>query len=575
MIDILKFKAVLVSVIIFLALLSPSVGWTWDLVMQDKWGDQWEFNKIKEDNYAVYYDGQWRWEARRNEWKTGKAAAAYIKEGTAMTLAGFYEDGDTAYNVIYPYYAWYNNKNVYRWYGVKHWVRDTQYMENIYFDVKQGQVYWFRQYGLDWAAKPWKKIYQSLIPSPMGFLEDTEPGYFKKGAKLSAIPSQSEDTTIRIGALFPLSGDSASLGESDQAALNLAIEHINEIFAQEGLSERVEVVIRDTETNPLVAGQRMFELKQAGIDVVLGPATSEIAYMLLGHANTNGMLLLSSSSTAVPLSIAGDNLMRLMPDDSHQARALADQLELDGITDLVILTRTDIYGNDLSNKLADSFRAGGGRVPGFFTYPRSGSQIEEVVQSMDETVAERIAEIGAERVAVVIILLDEGIDILSRATKYQSLEQVKWYGTDSMAQNPDLFLNTDAASFAVKTQFTCSTSAISGNEKAAAIETELTERLGYPPESVSLNTYDAAFLVARALLRTDTQDISAVQEAIRLEAQTYSGATSPILFNEAGDRAQGNYDFWRVDQSDGRFQWTYASTWEWTVPVGIVDWRIR
>ena len=151
-------------------LVAPGDAFTWDVVLSDGWGDEWRLNKIREDSYAIYYSGEWEYRYGQST-KKGKAAAVLLKgdcgattiksncEGGArqlpsgqyeeieakrpgmLTLTGFYDDGDTCYNVLYPYTAWYDDFKVYRWYGVRHWTRDSQYTNNIHMDVKEGQVW--------------------------------------------------------------------------------------------------------------------------------------------------------------------------------------------------------------------------------------------------------------------------------------------------------------------------------------------------------------------------------------------------------------------------------------------------
>ena len=41
----------------------------------------------------------------------------------------------------------------------------------------------------------------------------------------------------------------------------------------------------------------------------------------------------------------------------------------------------------------------------------------------------------------------------------------------------------------------------------------------------------------------------------------YSGVTGPIELNAAGDRTIGNYAFYAVCDSDGRFAWEKVGTW--------------
>ncbi len=554
--------------LIFL-LVGASIAGAWDVVIKDKWDELFRFNKIHEDVYSILYDGEWEWRSPINDKTKGIAAAAYIKEGTALSMAGWYGDGDTGYYLIYPYYAWYDNKKVYRWYGVKHWVRDTQYRENMYCDVVEGQIYWFTN--VQYYGKRTRLQRTSGIQS-LNLFNKLNPAHFDPLQDRSTIRVLPQSSHLKIGAMIPLTGNLESLGQSLQAALKLAEERLNQSFLKQEKEERVEIVIMDSETNPLKAGERLRELYEQGITVVLGPQTSELAQLLLHHANDNAILLMSSGSTAVDLAIPGDNLMRMMPDDTNQSRAVVDRLIADGITELFVLSRTDIYGSGISQAIADQFQACEGNTVSLLSFPTKQTVLDSLMQTMDTQIRERIDAIGADKVGICVILFEEGIEVLNRASALEGMKQVRWYGTDSLALNQNLISDSTASAFAAQTQFTCSAIAKFENDISGNIEAELTNRLGYEPNPVAMNMYDAAGLVTHALLNSNPQYLESVKSAINAISYTYNGATSPICFNANGDRKNGNYDYWKVSNENGVFQWKKDSTWQWTEPVKVINW---
>ena len=75
--------------------------------------------------------------------------------------------------------------------------------------------------------------------------------------------SESEDITI--GALLPLTGNLASIGEESQAALEVSTEDINGYFSGLGSGKNVEVIVKDTESNPEKALEQLKELDEMGI----------------------------------------------------------------------------------------------------------------------------------------------------------------------------------------------------------------------------------------------------------------------------------------------------------------------
>ena len=152
------------------------------------------------------------------------------------------------------------------------------------------------------------------------------------------------DGPIRIGALVPLTGDLEDIGSSYTSAYGLAMAEITNTPGMPAF----ELLVENTDADPLAAAMKLEALYANGVQVVIGPETSAECEALR-HLSTNGagMLLLSSSATAVPLAIPDDNLMRLTMDDSHQARELARQIAADGIRQLAVLKRSDMYGDGM------------------------------------------------------------------------------------------------------------------------------------------------------------------------------------------------------------------------------------
>ncbi|MDO9543271.1 MAG: ABC transporter substrate-binding protein, partial [Kiritimatiellia bacterium] len=351
--------------------------------------------------------------------------------------------------------------------------------------------------------------------------------------------------TNLIGALLPLTGDLADTGSSYQSAL---LQALSVITNTPGMPP-IQLLIEDTQTDAGIAYDKLVEMRSNGYHIVLGPESSEECRILKTYANENDVLLISSSSTATPLSLPDDNLMRLTIDDSNQARELAALLASDGISDIVILSRSDIYGEGFLTALIQEHNARGGTVFATNYCSRVTEFIPETVSNLATQVSNRSAVRGANRIGVVAILFDEGVEVMSSAAEYPALGAVRWYGTDGMAQNNSLLTNGTPAAFAEKTRYVCSTFGRFTNQLYSVVESNINVETGnnvvprYP-----MSCYDGLRLVANALQQTgSTQTMASLIATIKSVASNYSGCTGPIIFNSVVDRTSGSYDFYEVD----------------------------
>ncbi len=360
-------------------------------------------------------------------------------------------------------------------------------------------------------------------------------------------------TTNVIGVLIPITGDLADLGASYNAAYDIALA---EITASTNMPA-VTLEIRDSKTDAATAYEQLQALSEQGVRVVLGPESSQECAVLLEYAEQNNILLISSSSTATQLAIEDDNLMRLTIDDSQQARALAELIQSDGITDIAIFSRTDSYGDGLRDSLISEFTALGGTVFTTNDCPRATDLIGETITNVGDIVAAHLTSKSANKVGFVAILFDEGVDAMESAASISSLSSIRWYGSEGMAQNRELLTNSAAGAFALQTRFACSAFGSFTNEAYSEVESAIQAQTGtsavprYP-----MSAYDALWLVTLALKKTGgTQTVDTLKQTIRAVATNYSGTTGPIVFNAADDRSTGSYDFWALSDANGAAEW--------------------
>ena len=277
--------------------------------------------------------------------------------------------------------------------------------------------------------------------------------------------AESDVNTTMLGALLPISGASASLGESEQAALKIAINDINKYFSENHSKTRYGLVIEDTGSDPQIGLEKVKRLSDRGIKIIIGPSTSANVNQIRDYATSHGILLVSPSSTAPSLSLAGDNVFRFVPDDTHQAQAVSSLMWKDGIRVIVPFWRTDIYGNDLVSEVKNSFEKMGGRfVDGVGYTPHTGDLSaslnrinfiiwDQELKTLEAKLKKAISNYGVNKVGVYFVAYDEVAPIFIQAQGHDILSEVKWFGSDGSALNNKVVKNTDAAIFATKTGF--------------------------------------------------------------------------------------------------------------------------
>ena len=380
-----------------------------------------------------------------------------------------------------------------------------------------------------------------------------------------------------VGAILPFTGSLSSLGKSVKIALENAENDVNKHFEEMNSSSHFRLLMADSKTSPEESLVAIKKLHENGAKIIVGPATSTAVSAVKGYADANNIILLSYSSTSPLLSIKGDNLFRLVPDDTYQGKIIAQRMINDGIKVIVPFWRSDIYGNELYNSTKSNFEKLGGKVEeGINYHPYTGKFATSLhrinfimwnqdLEKLSGIVSDAVRKYGVHSVGVYIISYDEITPILIQAPLYGMLEKVRWYGSDSIAQNHHITKNVDSAMFAMKTNFTNPLYSISNEtEESHALEKELEKKL-HEAGSITYPAiaYDSYWIAALSLdknstIISDKENFSKSFKELLVEtAESFEGMSGRIKLNAAGDRIGGNYDFWIVgkDKDTQSYEW--------------------
>lgn len=373
-------------------------------------------------------------------------------------------------------------------------------------------------------------------------------------------------TEVVLGALLPLTGTLSSSGEATQAALELAVRDVNAYLSDIDSAMRVRLIIEDTETDPEVALEKLQNLAEKGVKVVIGPDSSAEVKAVKAYADENGILLISHFSTAPSLAISGDNIFRFVPDDTHQAEAIALLMWEGGVRAVIPFWRGDVWGDDLANATKTRFEELGGTVIDGVRYNPSTEDFSVELESLNAKVSQAIAQYGdADSVGVHLMAFEEVVPLFAQAGERDAVfSTVKWYGSDGTALDKGLVSNSQAAQFALSTVFQNPLYRGEPETKQyGLIERQIREKIGRVPESDAFSAYDALWVATHAYLATGgTDDTTALKKAVQQTANSYYGVTGWITLNEAGDRKFGDYDFWAVQEDDGVFQWERVAKYQ-------------
>jgi branched-chain amino acid transport system substrate-binding protein len=361
---------------------------------------------------------------------------------------------------------------------------------------------------------------------------------------------------ISIGLLTPRTGDFASFGEENLAGTRLGVVDFNEHLEGMGAPWNLRIVEKDTATNTDTTLEKLKELDAEGIRIVIGPGASANVNAVREYANSNNILLVSTGSTSPTLTIAGDNVFRLVPDDNKQGTALAELIKSEGIDVLVPVWRNDVWGNGLKAVVADSFVGKDGQVDDGIRYDPESPGVSDVIDELETIVQGRVTSDGADNVAVLFVGFDEILEFLTEAADHAILDDVRWFGSDANTKQQLLTNDRIASDFSTEVEFT----SLQFTASKSAIYERVKADLGGDPGIYAYASYDAVWVIGLTMLDTQSTDALTIKGKLPEIAETYSGAIGSTRLNTEGDLEQADYDIWGIRGGDWELLGKYTES---------------
>ena len=145
---------------------------------------------------------------------------------------------------------------------------------------------------------------------------------------------------IKIGLLVPLTGKNSEIGQSIIKSTRLAINKIN--------NSSIEIVPRDTKSNPTDTLRSAKELKYLGIKIIIGPVFNE-NQTYLNELNEITFISLTNKS-----SNKSKNIINAGINATSQLNSIKKFIELNEIKKTIFLTPDVDYKNEIENAIDDS-----------------------------------------------------------------------------------------------------------------------------------------------------------------------------------------------------------------------------
>ncbi|MDB3876544.1 ABC transporter substrate-binding protein [Candidatus Pelagibacter ubique] len=145
---------------------------------------------------------------------------------------------------------------------------------------------------------------------------------------------------IKIGLLVPLTGKNSEIGQSIIKSTRLAINTIN--------NASIEIIPKDTQSNPEVTLKAAKELANSGIKIVIGPVFNE-SLIYLGELSELTFLALTNKNDNF-----SKNIINAGINATSQLNAIKKFIELNEIKKTIFLTPDVNFKNEIEKAISNS-----------------------------------------------------------------------------------------------------------------------------------------------------------------------------------------------------------------------------
>lgn len=320
----------------------------------------------------------------------------------------------------------------------------------------------------------------------------------------SSDSDSSDNDTLKIGAVLPMTGDSSVFGEKFKAAYTIAIDEINEDGGIDG--KELELVIEDSQEKPEVgktAAEKLVNDKD--ILVLTGGRSSGVTLTEAQVAEENSIpFLIDHGSSDLATMKDYEFVFRLNPTAGMYTNALRDYFQDNPPTTIAHIIPDDAFGEAIYDYGMEEYVDSSGVTYDMFKFNSGELDFKPIIAKVKEMDPQIVMMTAAN---------DNDATQIIKAAKESGLEPEMFIGTGG-GHSINGF--ADQAGDLTETVLTAGPwHGDKSNPQWQEFFDKFTEAQGHEPGEHEVEGYSAIYILADALERAENLDREGVFEALK------------------------------------------------------------
>lgn len=325
--------------------------------------------------------------------------------------------------------------------------------------------------------------------------------------------------TVKIGAIFALSGKARASNNPAVQGVKHAIERIAKMQEEGATDRNIEVVIFDNESTPIGSHMAAMKAIEQNVAIIVGSSWSSHSLPIARVAQKNGTPMISPVSTVPSLTRIGDCIFRICYNNDFQGKAIANfsHQELRSKTALVFTDIASDFSLNISRTFKETFTGLGGEIAGVIEYKNELEDLKDTFDNLKGLHADIAFLSGHDESGFIAKrLLEEGITAIPVGTDGWASESFYSNGGNTIPEG--YFIDHWVPE-------------ITPPEWQVFLASIMRTTNVMAPTALA---FDATMLAAKAILESPTTSRADLRDTIH-QTNDYIGITGEIHFDNIGD----------------------------------------
>lgn len=339
--------------------------------------------------------------------------------------------------------------------------------------------------------------------------------------------------TIQIGAVLPLTGANATIGQDQQRGIDLAVQQINE---QGGvLGKDLEVLVEDSAGTPegaIDSARKLVETQD--VPVVMGEYSSGNTLPMAQFLQREGVVHLNPGSSSPDLRNVGDFSFGVIGLDDVAGAFTAEKAYELGYRSAAFLAPNNPYGQGILRETKASFEKLGGSIEESILYTEGKTDYRAEVQ--------RLASANPD-VLIYTAYGTEAATINRQAFEFGVSDRIPFFCVYLTLCAADSDPQTVEGQQGIEVNYI----GPGGEDYQELYQQEYGEDFA---STFNGYLFDATQLAALAIEEAGSTDPKAIRDALHKVDTEYDAVTGPIEFDEDNQRSEQPYIFVEVQNGE-------------------------